>query len=80
MINGDEEQLYRAFINLIKNSEEAILEIKKKNADLQGKIHIEFDANNDYIDVKFKDNGIGIKDTKQIMNPQKFKKKKKMLH
>ncbi len=69
MISGDEEQLYRAFINLIKNSEEAILEIKKKDADLQGKINIEFDTNNDYIDVKFKDNGIGIKDTKQIMNP-----------
>ena len=69
MISGDEEQLYRAFINLIKNSEEAILEIKKKDADLQGKIHIEFDTNNDYIEVKFKDNGIGIKDTKQIMNP-----------
>ena len=69
MISGDEEQLYRAFINLIKNSEESILEIKKKDADLQGKINIEFDTNNDYIDVKFKDNGIGIKDTKQIMNP-----------
>ena len=69
MISGDEEQLYRAFINLIKNSEESILEIKKKDADLQGKINIEFDTNNDYIDIKFKDNGIGIKDTKQIMNP-----------
>lgn len=30
IINGDEEQLYRVFINLIKNSEDSIAEKKKK--------------------------------------------------
>ena len=31
IINGDEEQLYRVFINLIKNSEDSFAEIKEKN-------------------------------------------------
>ena len=69
IIEGDEEQLYRAFINLIKNSEEAILEKKKKVTDFKGKIDIEFNHNNDYIEVKFKDNGVGIKDYKKAMSP-----------
>ena len=69
IIEGDEEQLYRAFINLIKNSEEAILEKKKKGTDFKGKIDIEFNHNNDYIEVKFKDNGVGIKDYKKAMSP-----------
>ena len=38
IIEGDEEQLYRAFINLIKNSEEAILEKKKKALILKEKL------------------------------------------
>ena len=69
IINGDEEQLYRAFINLIKNSEDSIAEKKEKNKLFIGKINIEIDDNKEYINVSFVDNGIGIKDTSKIMTP-----------
>ena len=36
IINGDEEQLYRVFINLIKNSEDSISEKKEKSIDFKG--------------------------------------------
>ena len=68
-INGDEEQLYRVFINLIKNSEDSILEKKEKNELFIGKINIDIDDNNDYINIKLIDNGVGIKDTSIIMTP-----------
>jgi two-component system nitrogen regulation sensor histidine kinase NtrY len=68
-INGDEEQLYRVFINLIKNSEESFLEKKEKKADFKGKIDIEIIHNNDYIEVKLIDNGTGILNTKEVMAP-----------
>ncbi len=68
-INGDEEQLYRVFINLIKNSEESILEKKLKNINFKGKISIEIVDNNDYITITQIDNGVGIKDNVKIMTP-----------
>ena len=68
-INGDEDQLNRVFINLIKNSEEAFLDIIQKNADFKGKIDIDIISNNDYIVVKLTDNGTGITDTKKAMTP-----------
>ena len=68
-IRGDEEQLYRVFINLIKNSEDSIAEMKEKNMDFKGKINIDIDGNNDYIIISLADNGIGIKDTTKIMTP-----------
>jgi two-component system nitrogen regulation sensor histidine kinase NtrY len=68
-INGDEEQLYRVFINLIKNSEDAIAEKKLKNKLFKGKISIEISNNNDYINILLSDNGLGIKDTSKIMTP-----------
>ena len=68
-INGDEEQLYRVFINLIKNSEDSIREKKEKSKLFKGKIHIEIDDNNDYINVLLSDNGTGIKDISKIMTP-----------
>jgi len=68
-INGDEEQLYRVFINLIKNSEDSISEKKEKNKLFQGKINIEIKQNKDYINVSLVDNGVGIKDTSKIMTP-----------
>ena len=40
-INGDEDQLNRVFINLIKNSEEAFLEKSKKEPNFKGNIDIE---------------------------------------
>ena len=68
-INGDEEQLYRVFVNLIKNSEDSIAEKKVKNKLFKGKINIEIDNNNDYIKILLDDNGVGIKDTSKIMTP-----------
>jgi two-component system nitrogen regulation sensor histidine kinase NtrY len=69
IIKGDEEQLYRVFINLIKNSEDSIAEKKEKNKLFKGKINIEIDENIDYISISLADNGIGIKDTSKIMTP-----------
>ena len=69
IIKGDEEQLYRVFINLIKNSEDAIVEKKEKNNLFKGKINIEIDDNKDYIIISLVDNGVGIKDTTKIMTP-----------
>ena len=69
IINGDEEQLYRVFINLIKNSEDSIDEKKEKNELFNGKIDIEIFDNKDYINVSLADNGVGINDTSKIMTP-----------
>ncbi len=68
-INGDEEQLYRVFINLIKNSEEAIAEKKVENKLFKGKINIEIEENRDYIVTSLIDNGSGIKNVDKIMTP-----------
>ena len=68
-IKGDADQLYRVFFNIIKNSEESILEEKSKNSAFKGKINIEINDNNDYIDILIIDNGTGIKDTSKIMTP-----------
>ena len=69
LINGDTEQLNRVFINLIKNSEEAFLELTKKTPNFKGIIDIEIISNNDYIMIRLTDNGTGISDTKKIMTP-----------
>ena len=68
-IYADEEQLYRVFINLIKNSEDSINEKKEKNKLFKGKINIEIHNNKDYINVSLVDNGAGIKDITKIMTP-----------
>ena len=68
-IQGDEEQLYRVFINLIKNSEDSILEKKQKDKLFKGKIDIEINDNNDYITISVLDNGLGIEDASMIMTP-----------
>ncbi len=69
LIYADEEQLYRVFINLIKNSEDSINEKKEKNKLFKGKINIEIHNNKDYINVSLVDNGAGIKDITKIMTP-----------
>ena len=69
MINGDIEQLNRVFINLVKNSEEAFLDLSKKDTSFKGKIDIEIISNNDYIVIKLTDNGTGIPNTKKVMTP-----------
>ena len=68
-IKGDEDQLNRALINLIKNSEEAFMEMSKKEANFKGIIDIEIDSNNDYIVFRLSDNGPGITDAKKAMTP-----------
>ena len=68
-ISGDDEQLYRVFINLIKNSEESFLEISQKKPDFKGIIDIELGINNDYIIINIIDNGTGIEDIKSVMTP-----------
>ena len=76
IINGDEDQLNRAFINLIKNSEEAFLEKIEKDPSFKGNIDIEINDNNDYIIILLTDNGTGISDAKKAMTPYFTTKKK----
>ena len=63
---GDEDQLYRAFINIIKNADESIIEILNKKPKYEGKIEIDILTNKDYIITIIKDNGKGISDTKKV--------------
>ncbi len=74
-IKGDSEQLNRVFVNLIKNSLEAIDEKKQKDPNLQGKITIEIDENNEYIEIKMLDNGSGFNNVKNIIKPYYTTKK-----
>ena len=69
IINGDEDQLNRVFINLIKNSEESFLDRIEKDPNFKGNIDIEISDNNDYIIISLIDNGIGIVDAKKAMTP-----------
>tara|TARA_B100000941_G_scaffold286181_1_gene259325 strand:+ start:753 stop:2531 length:1779 start_codon:yes stop_codon:yes gene_type:complete len=69
LISGDSEQLYRVFLNLIKNSLESIDETKQKSSLLQGKITIEINRNNEYIMITIQDNGSGFNDTTNITKP-----------
>jgi two-component system nitrogen regulation sensor histidine kinase NtrY len=69
IVNADESQLYRVFINLIKNSEDSILISREKNIDFKGKISVVIKDNNRYITITLIDNGIGIEDTAKIMTP-----------
>ena len=75
-IKGDEEQLNRVFINLIKNSEEALEENSEKDPNFRGIINIEILVNNDYIVCRLTDNGPGITDAKKAMTPYFTTKKK----
>ena len=68
-IKGDEDQLNRVFINLIKNSEEAFLDKIAKYPNFKGNIQIEINDNNDYIFIVLTDNGTGITDAKKAMTP-----------
>ena len=75
-IMGDEDQLYRVFINIIKNADESIIEILNKKPKYEGKIDIDIHNNIDYIVIVIKDNGEGISDTKKVMTPYFTTKKK----
>ncbi|MDC1158647.1 ATP-binding protein [Pelagibacteraceae bacterium] len=76
IIKGDEEQLNRVFINLIKNSEEAFDEIAEKEPNFIGNIGIEIGSNKEYIIIILTDNGTGIIDAKKVMTPYFTTKKK----
>ncbi len=58
-IKGDEEQINRVFMNLIKNSIESINEKKRENVVFKGKINVDIKEDSDYIYVEIRDNGIG---------------------
>ena len=77
-INGDEEQLNRVFLNLLKNAIESIHDKKSKNIDFKGKIYIDITDDNNYIYVNVTDNGIGFQhvDTKKMLTPYFTTKKK----
>ena len=68
-IKGDQDQLNRVFVNLIKNSEEAFIEKNEKDPSFKGNIDIEISDNNDYINCRIIDNGTGITDPKKAMTP-----------
>ena len=68
-ISGDEDQLNRVFLNLIKNSEESFSEKQEKDPNFNGNIDIEIFDNNDYIVCRLTDNGLGITDAKKAMTP-----------
>ena len=76
-INGDEEQLNRVFINLIKNSIESINEKKIKNVHFKGKIAIDIKDDSDYIYVTITDNGVGFErvDKVKMLTPYYTTKK-----
>jgi len=77
-INGDEEQLNRVFINLIKNSIESINEKKSKSGSFKGKINVEINQDSDYIYVTIIDNGLGFDqvDKARMLIPYYTTKKK----
>ena len=77
-ISGDEEQLNRVFINLIKNSIESIHEKKIKSADFKGKINVDIEDDSDYIYVTIIDNGVGFEqvDKTKMITPYFTTKKK----
>ena len=77
-VSGDEEQLNRVFINLIKNSIESIDEKKSKKADFKGEISIDIKVDSDYIYVAIVDNGMGFEhvDKTKMLTPYYTTKKK----
>ena len=77
-VMADEEQLNRVFINLIKNSVEAIYEKKTKNVEFKGNIKVDIKEDSDYIYVSVVDNGIGFNkvDKTKMLTPYYTTKKK----
>jgi two-component system nitrogen regulation sensor histidine kinase NtrY len=59
----DLNQISRVLINIIKNSLESIHEKQELDKNLQGKINILVENNNDFIYIIIEDNGVGFKTT-----------------
>ena len=78
VIKGDDEQLNRVFINLIKNSIESINEKKSKNVGFKGKINVDIKVDSDYIYLTIIDNGMGFDKVNKVkMTTPYFTTKKK---
>ena len=80
ILNSDNEQLSRAFFNVIKNSFESIQEKRSNNNDFKGKIEISINDNISNINFMIIDNGLGFgvfeDNIKDILNPYFTTKKK----
>ena len=72
-LNSDKEQLARVFFNLIKNSIESIQQRAENDSNLEKKITIEVNEENNHITINLIDNGIGFgifaANIKDILNP-----------
>ena len=77
-VSGDDEQLNRVFINLIKNSIESIHKKKIKKANFKGKISVDIRSDSDYIYLTIIDNGVGFDhvDKTKMLTPYFTTKKK----
>ena len=76
---SDNEQLSRVFFNLIKNAIESVQEKCLEINNTKGKISIEINDYDDYIEFTIEDNGKGFKNLeniKKILNPYFTTKKK----
>ena len=73
ILNSDNEQLGRAFFNLIKNSIESIQEKKGNNVNFKGKIDIVLNDNESNMNFIITDNGLGFGEftdnIKNVLNP-----------
>jgi len=80
ILNSDNEQLSRAFINIIKNSIESIQEKKLTNKNFNGNIEISLNDNISAINFVIIDNGLGFdvfkENIKDVLNPYFTTKKK----
>jgi len=78
IIKGDEEQLNRVFVNILKNSIESIGEKKTKNVNFKGKIDVDIREDSDYIYLTITDNGMGFDqvDKTKMITPYYTTKKK----
>jgi two-component system nitrogen regulation sensor histidine kinase NtrY len=72
-LNSDKEQLSRVFFNLIKNSIESTQQRAENDSNLEKKISIEVNDENNHIIINLIDNGIGFgifaANIKDILNP-----------
>ena len=79
-LNSDYEQISRVFFNLIKNSIESIQQKNAENISFNGNIDIEFNSNNNLVEVIITDNGLGFfissSNINDILRPYYTTKKK----
>ena len=72
-LNSDREQMARVFFNLIKNSIESIQQRAENDSNLEKKITIEVNEENNHIIINIVDSGIGFgifaANIKDILNP-----------